>query len=92
MSKVRIITDSDAYLPQEVLSRYDIEVIPHRLKVGGSFYEEDSDFTADDLFRTLSDAQQAGMNTVPELQAPPSIRFSTISKATTTASPSSPSI
>lgn len=71
MSKVRIITDSDAYLPQEVLSRYDIEVIPHRLKVGGSFYEEDSDFSADDLFRTLSDAQQAGMTTVPELQAPP---------------------
>ena len=61
MSKVRIITDSNAYLPPEVLTRYDIEVIPHRLKVGGSFYEEDSDFTADDLFRTLSDAQQAGM-------------------------------
>jgi DegV family protein with EDD domain len=71
MSKVRIITDSDAYLPPEVLSKYEIEVIPHRIKVGGSFYEEDSEFTADDLFRTLSDAQAAGLHAVPEVQAPP---------------------
>ncbi len=71
MSKVRIITDSNAYLTPEVLSKYQIEVIPHRLKIGSSFFEEDSDFTADDLFRTLSEAQQAGLNAVPELQAPP---------------------
>lgn len=71
MSKVRIITDSNAYLAPEFLASYQVEVIPHRIKVGSSFFEEDNDFQVDDLFRTLSDAQQAGSTVVPELQAPP---------------------
>lgn len=70
MNKVRIITDSDAYLSPDVLQQYEIEIIPHRLKIGGSFYEEDADFTADDLFAKLSDAQQAGLAPIPEVQAP----------------------
>lgn len=70
MSKVRIITDSDAYLSPDLLGSYEVEVIPHRIKVGSSFYEEDSDFEAEDLFRSLSAAQGAGGAPVPELQAP----------------------
>lgn len=70
MSKVRIVTDSSAYLTPELVEKYKIEVIPHRIKVGGSFYEEDSDFTADDLFQKLSEAQRMGLSTVPEVQAP----------------------
>jgi DegV family protein with EDD domain len=70
MSKVRIVTDSNAYLPPGLVEKHKIEVIPHRLKIAGSFYEEDADFTADDLFHKLSEAQQNGVSPVPELQAP----------------------
>lgn len=70
MSNVRIITDSNAYLPAELLERYPIEVIPHRLKIGASFYEEDADFQADEFFEKLADARRANPYTAPEVQAP----------------------
>ena len=37
MSKVRIVTDSNAYLSPEVRDRYQIEVIPHRIKIGDGY-------------------------------------------------------
>ena len=70
MSKVRIITDSNAFLPPDVVEKYEIEVVPHRIKIGGSFFEEDEDFTAADLFEKLSDAQRMGLSPAPEVQAP----------------------
>ncbi len=70
MSKVRIITDSNAFLSPAVVEQYGITVVPHRIKVGGSFFEEDADFTADDLFGKLNDAQRSGNTRLPEVQAP----------------------
>ena len=67
MGKVRIVTDSNAYLSPALLANHKIEVIPHRIKIGGSFYEEGSNFTSDDLFRKLSDAQAMGGNPLPEV-------------------------
>src|SRR6187431_2365177 len=57
MGKVRIVTDSNAYLSPEVLAKYKIEVIPHRLKIGSSLVEETPDFSADDLFAKLQESQ-----------------------------------
>ena len=71
MSKVRILTDSNAYLSPDFIGSSEIEVIPHRIKVGGAFYEEDADFQVEDLLRTLSAAQQTGVAPISELQAPP---------------------
>ncbi len=67
MGKVRIVTDSNAYLPPEVAAHYKIEVIPHRIKIGGAFYEEDATFNADELFGKLHDAQAMGLNPLPEV-------------------------
>lgn len=69
MGKVRIVTDSNAFLRPEVKEKYGIEVIPHRIKIGGAMYEEDADFTADELFKKLSEAQNAGLNRLPEVIA-----------------------
>lgn len=71
MTNVRIITDSNAYLPADFLERYPVEVIPHRLKIGGSFFEEDADFPVDEFFEKLADARRANPRVVPEVQAPP---------------------
>lgn len=69
MGKVRIVTDSNAFLLPEIKDKYAIEVIPHRIKIGGAIYEEDVDFTANELFKKLSEAQSAGLNRLPEVVA-----------------------
>lgn len=69
MSKVRIVTDSNAYLPPALLENYPIDVIPHRIKIGASLYEEDEHFSAEELFAKLQEAQSVGMMKLPEVQA-----------------------
>lgn len=70
MSKVRIITDSNAYLPADVVEKYAITVVPHRIKIGGSFFEEDADFSAEELFEKVHEVQRMGVSKLPEVQAP----------------------
>lgn len=70
MSKVRIITDSNAFLPPDTLEKFGITVIPHRVKVGGSFFEEDADFSSEELFAKVHEAQRMGVSRLPEVQAP----------------------
>lgn len=69
MGKVRIVTDSNAFLTPELRATHQIEVIPHRIKVGSALIEETSDLTADHLFAKLQEAQAGGMNRLPEVQA-----------------------
>lgn len=69
MDKVRIVTDSNAYLSAETLEKYPIDVIPHRIRVGGSFFEENEEFTADDLFRKYQESQVNGTGKQPVVQA-----------------------
>ena len=69
MSNVRIVTDSNAYLSPDLLANYNVEVIPHRIKVGGSLYEETVSFTADELFRRYQETQANGGNRQPAVQA-----------------------
>ena len=57
----------------DLQEKYAIEVIPHRIKIGGAFYEEDADFTADNLFEKLSEAQTNGLSRLPILRRPMSI-------------------
>ena len=70
MSKVRIITDSNAFLPADVVEKFGIAVIPHRIKIGGSFFEEDVRFSTEELFEKVQEAQRMGISRLPEVQAP----------------------
>ncbi|MCB0122718.1 MAG: DegV family protein, partial [Caldilineaceae bacterium] len=70
MGNVRIVTDSNAFLPPDLKEKYAIEVIPHRIKIGGALYEEDADFTADDLFEKMSEAQASGLSRLPDIMPP----------------------
>ncbi len=67
MGKVRIVTDSNAFIPAEIADQVPIEVIPHRIRIGNSVYEEGSDFTAEMMFQRLSAAQASGSNPIPEV-------------------------
>lgn len=67
MSKVRIVTDSSAFLLPDILEKYDIAVIPHRIKVGGAIYEEEGGFSADDLFAKQQALQTNDINKLPKV-------------------------
>ena len=69
MQTVRIVTDSNVFLSPEVLEQYPIDVIPHRIKVGGAMVEETADFGADNLFTRYQEAQLKGEGGQPLIQA-----------------------
>lgn len=69
MGKVRIVTDSNVFLPPEVREKYKIEIIPHRIKVGGALYEEEVDAPVDDLFQRVAAAQSGGPFRLPDIMA-----------------------
>jgi DegV family protein with EDD domain len=69
MGNVRIVTDSNAYLPPEVLEKYPIDIIPHRIKVGNALLEEDNGFAAETLFAKIQEAQANGNSRLPDVQA-----------------------
>lgn len=68
MGKVRIVTDSNASIPPEVLERYPIEIIPHTIRFGRERIEETPDLTVDDLFQQVRQGASGG--SLPELEAP----------------------
>jgi len=70
MPKVRIITDSGAYLFPDTIEKYDITVIPHQIRVDRAILTEDGSTPVDELFRRYSAAQSAGFKGVPELVTP----------------------
>jgi DegV family protein with EDD domain len=53
MDTVRIITDSSAFLAPEVIERYRIKVIPHRLQANRQLSEDGAELAADALFAQL---------------------------------------
>ena len=57
MSKVRIVTDSDAGIPAHILEKYSIEVIPQVLRVGRERYEDSDEFSADRLFQLIRESE-----------------------------------
>ncbi len=70
MSKVRIVTDSDAGIPAHILEKYSIEVIPQVLRVGRESYEDADDFSADRLFQLIRENEAGGRRTLPRVEVP----------------------
>lgn len=69
MSKVHIVTDSNAYLPPEVWEQFEIHVIPHQIKVGSGFYDEDNGFTTDEMFdKTLGSEDKKDSVNLPDVR------------------------
>ncbi len=56
MSKVKIITDSTAYLPQQYVDQYGIEVLPLTLNWDGKSYLDGVDINADEFYTQLKDS------------------------------------
>lgn len=70
MSKVRIVTDSDASIPAHIVEKYSIEVIPQVLRVGRERYEDLDDLSADRLFQLVRESESGGRRLLPKVEAP----------------------
>ncbi len=57
MSKVAIVTDSTAYLPQELIDQYHIQVVPQILIWGDQNYLDGIDITPIEFYKKLQNAK-----------------------------------
>jgi DegV family protein with EDD domain len=69
MDKVRIVTDSSAFLPPNLLEKHHIQVIPHRIKANHMISEEKPGYTVDDLFRQLPQTPVLKREQLPDVLA-----------------------
>lgn len=67
MSKVRVVTDSSAWLPPEVLEKFDIQIIPHRIRVGKKVFLESDEFSSTDLFEQLDHSDPTNTKNLPSI-------------------------
>ncbi|MCX7853780.1 MAG: DegV family protein [Anaerolineae bacterium] len=66
MKPFRIVTDSSAHLTRDEIKRFQIEVVPMRIRLGRRVYTEGVDITTESYLRRLST-----IKTLPTSQPPP---------------------
>jgi len=67
MTRVAIVTDSTAYLPEELVQQYNIRVIPLNVIFGTESYLDDVDIKANEFYERL---QNLGNNPLPTTSQP----------------------
>lgn len=55
---VKIVTDSTASLPPEVVAEHDITIVPVAIQIGAETYEEDVTISKEEFYRSLSQGVQ----------------------------------
>jgi len=68
MTKVKIFTDSAADLPVDLLTRYDIGVVPLLVSHGNDIYADGVDLTHDQFFHLLETSDQLPTTSQPSPQ------------------------
>ena len=66
MPKVKIVTDSTAYLLPKAIAEYDIRVVPLKVAFGSEVFSEGVDITNEEFYRRL-----AKSSTLPTTSKPP---------------------
>ena len=72
MRKVAIITDSTAYIPNELLKQYDIMVVPLILIWGEETFEDGVDMVPGEFYKRLANAKvmpTTSQATIPSMQS-----------------------
>jgi DegV family protein with EDD domain len=70
---IKIVTDSTANLPDDVLARYDIRKVPIAIQFGHETYEEDIDIDRDMFYRKIEE-----MGIIPTSSQPATGRFTEV--------------
>lgn len=61
----KIVTDSTAYLPQEMLTQYDIRVVPLKVLFGRQVYKDGIDLGNDEFYQMLAETPQLPTTSQP---------------------------
>jgi fatty acid-binding protein DegV len=62
---IRIVTDSACDLPQEIIRKYEITVIPFYIHAGGRAYQDGVDLSRREFYERLPDYQPSPATAVP---------------------------
>ena len=62
---IRIVTDSTCDLPQEVIHKYGIRVVPMYIHTNGDSYLDGIDLTREEFYRRLPDLDPAPTTAAP---------------------------
>ncbi|KAB3529186.1 DegV family protein [Alkaliphilus serpentinus] len=73
MSRVKIITDSMTDLPNEIINRYEIKVLPLTISFGEEEYRDGVDLSSQDFYSKLSKAKELPRTS----QIPPQVFYDT---------------
>ena len=65
---IKVVTDSTADLPEELVREHDIKIVPAYVLVGGKTYRDGIDISQDEIYRRMVEMEQ----TVTTSQPPPS--------------------
>lgn len=70
MSRIAVVTDSTAYIPEDLLQKYGIRVVPVRLIWEGVTYRDGVDIRPEEVFERIQHAE-----TLPTTSQPPAQDF-----------------
>ncbi len=62
---IKIVTDSTAYLPQDLIEQHDIRVVPLNVLFGSTSYQEGFDLGYDQFYRMLAEADELPTTSQP---------------------------
>ena len=66
-AKVKIVTDSSAYLEPEVIEKYDIRVVPLKVAFGTDVYSEGVDITNEEFYQRLAKSRALPTTSQPSV-------------------------
>lgn len=65
--KIAVVSDSTAYLPKELIDKYNIHIIPLSVGFGNEFYREDVDISAEDFYEKVKQAKNLPTTSQPSV-------------------------
>ncbi|MQS96783.1 DegV family protein [Companilactobacillus halodurans] len=65
--KIAIVTDSTSYLPQEIVNKYNITVVPIEVVFDNKTYREDIDITTSQFYELLQDSPELPSTAQPSI-------------------------
>ena len=65
--KIAIVTDSTSYLPQEIVDKYNITVVPIEVVFNTKTYREDIDISTSEFYKLLQDSPELPSTAQPSI-------------------------
>jgi len=67
MTKVAVVTDSTAYLPQEIIDKYGIHIVPLSVNFGSESYKEGLEISTKDFYLKLDQSERLPTTSQPSI-------------------------